>query len=142
MAGPETRRRRHIAVCEPALAPSCLCRWLRLAAYGVMLRITQYGLDAGADYGRSSASWSPACLTRSATFFATLHSIASMAWLEPTNIFTSLIIVGALLAPAHQPVADPGEDLRGGSVEPAGKPETVTPERFRFRLFCATGQGR
>jgi hypothetical protein len=53
-----------------------------------------------------------------------------MAWLEPTNIFTSLVIVGALLAlrtpladPARISVADQLSRLQAG---------TVTPERFDF----------
>jgi Domain of unknown function (DUF4153) len=86
------------------LAALVLVPLVALAAYGVMQRIAQYG-------------WTPeritalACVIVAACYgggylVAALRWTTSMAWLEPTNIFTSLIIVGALLA-LRTPVADP-----------------------------------
>ena len=110
------------------LAALVLVPLVALAAYGVMLRITQYG-------------WTPeritalVCVMVAACYavgylFATLHSIASMAWLEPTNIFTSLIIVGALLA-LRTPVADPARISVADQLSRL-QVGTVTAESFDF----------
>ncbi|SHJ58788.1 protein of unknown function [Bradyrhizobium lablabi] len=105
------------------LAAFVLVPLVALAAYGVMLRIAQYG-------------WTPeritalACVIVAACYglgylFAALRSTTSMAWLEPTNIFTSLAIVGVLLAlstpvadPARISVADQLSRLQAGTEKP------------------------
>jgi len=105
------------------LAAFVLVPLVALAAYGVMLRIVQYG-------------WTPerisalACVVGASCyavgyFFAALRPTASMAWLEPTNIFTSLVIVGVLLVlgtpvadPARISVADQLSRLQAGTVKP------------------------
>jgi Domain of unknown function (DUF4153) len=105
------------------LAAFMLVPLVALAAYGVMLRIAQYG-------------WTPerisalACVVVAACyavgyFFAALRLTGSMAWLEPTNIFTSLVIVGVLLVlatpvadPARISVADQLSRLQAGTVKP------------------------
>ncbi|MFH1341113.1 MAG: DUF4153 domain-containing protein [Pseudomonadota bacterium] len=119
------------------LAALVLAALVALAAYAVMLRIDQYG-------------WTPerisalVCVVIAACYavgyvLAALRPTRSMAWLEPTNIFTSLVIVGLLLAlgtpvadPARISVADQLSRLRAG---------TVTPEQFDFR-FLRFGAGR
>jgi hypothetical protein len=106
------------------LAAFVLAPLVALAAYGVMLRIAQYG-------------WTPeritalACVIVAACYgvgylVAALRWTTSMAWLEPTNIFTSLIIVGVLLVlrtpvadPARISVADQLSRLQAGVVTPA-----------------------
>jgi hypothetical protein len=105
------------------LAAFVLVPLVALAAYGVMLRIVQYG-------------WTPerigalACVVVAACyalgyFFAALRLTGAMAWLEPTNIFTSLVIVGVLLVlatpvadPARISVADQLSRLQAGTVKP------------------------
>jgi hypothetical protein len=106
------------------LAAFVLAPLVALAAYGVGLRIAQYG-------------WTPeritalACVIVAACYglgylAAALRWTNSMAWLEPTNIFTSLVIVGVLLAlstpvadPARISVADQLSRLKAGTVKPA-----------------------
>jgi hypothetical protein len=110
------------------LAAFVLMPLVALAAYGVMQRIAQYG-------------WTPeritalACVIVAACYgvgylVAALRSTTSMAWLEPTNIFTSLVIVGALLV-LRTPVADPARISVADQLSrlQAG---TVTPEHFDF----------
>jgi Domain of unknown function (DUF4153) len=105
------------------LAAFVLVPLVALAAYGVGLRIAQYG-------------WTPeritalACVIVAACYglgylAAALRWANSMAWLEPTNIFTSLVIVGVLLAlstpvadPARISVADQLSRLQAGIVKP------------------------
>jgi hypothetical protein len=105
------------------LAAFVLVPLVALAAYGVMLRIAQHG-------------WTPerigalACVVVAACyalgyFFAALRLTGAMAWLEPTNIFTSLVIVGTLLVlatpvadPARISVADQLSRLQAGTVKP------------------------
>jgi hypothetical protein len=105
------------------LAAFVLVPLVVLAAYGVMLRIVQFG-------------WTPerinalACVVVAACyavgyFLAALRPTASMAWLEPTNIFTSLVIVGVLLVlgtpvadAARISVADQLSRLQAGTVKP------------------------
>jgi hypothetical protein len=106
------------------LAALVLASLVALAAYGVMLRVAQYG-------------WTPerigaaACVIVAACYaigylLAALNPTAPMAWLEPTNILTSLVIVGVLLAlgtpvadPARISVADQLSRLQAGTVKPA-----------------------
>ena len=122
------------------LAAIVLAPLVAIAAYAVMLRIDQYG-------------WTPerisalACVVIAACYAvgyvsAALRPAGSMAWLEPTNIFTSLVIVGVLLMlgtpvadPARISVADQLSRLRAGAV---------TPEQFDFAFlrFRAGRYGR
>jgi hypothetical protein len=119
------------------LAALVLVPLVALAAYGVMLRMAQHG-------------WTPdriaalACVVVAACyavgyFLAALRPTASMAWIEPTNIVTSLVIVGVLLALAT-PVADPARISVAVQLSrlQAG---TVTPENFDFS-FLRFGAGR
>jgi hypothetical protein len=105
------------------LAALVLAPLVALAGYGLMLRVAQHG-------------WTPeriglaACVIVAACyavgyFLAALHPTASMAWLEPTNIVTSLVIVGVLLAlgtpvadPTRISVADQLSRLQAGTVKP------------------------
>jgi Domain of unknown function (DUF4153) len=113
------------------LAALVLVPLVALAAYGVMLRMAQHG-------------WTPdriaalACVVVAACyavgyFLAALRPTASMAWIEPTNIVTSLVIVGVLLALAT-PVADPARISVADQLRrlQAG---TVTPENFDFSFL-------
>jgi hypothetical protein len=119
------------------LAAFVLVPLVALAAYGVMLRIAQHG-------------WTPdrinalACVIVAACyavgyFVAALRPTTSMAWIEPTNIFTSRVIVGVLLALAT-PVADPARISVADQLSrlQAG---TVTPAAFDFG-FLRFGAGR
>jgi hypothetical protein len=104
------------------LAALVLVPLVALAAYGVGLRIAQYG-------------WTPERITALACdivaacyglgYFAAALRWTNSAWLEPTNIFTSMIIVGVLLAlstpvadPARISVADQLSRLRAGTEKP------------------------
>ena len=112
------------------LAALVLAALVALAAYAVMLRIDQYG-------------WTPerisalTCVVIAACYaigyvLAALRPARSMAWLEPTNIFTSLVIVGVLLV-LRTPVADPA---RISVADQLGRLRagTVTPEQFDLRF--------
>jgi Domain of unknown function (DUF4153) len=99
-----------------------------LAAHGLMLRVAQYGWTTE----RITAL---ACVTVAACYglgylFAALRSLSSMRWLESTNIFTSLVIVGLLLA-LRTPVADPA---RISVADQLGRLQAgaVMPEHFDF----------
>jgi len=108
-----------------------------LASYGLMLRIAQHG-------------WTPERITALACvivagcygigyFAAVLSSGVSMRRLESTNLFTSLVIVAALLA-LRTPVADPARISVADQLArlEAGQ---VTPESFDF-AFLRFGAGR
>jgi len=110
------------------LAAIVLASLVGVAAYGLMLRIAQYG-------------WTPeritalACVVVAAYygvgyFLAALRLSTSMAWIEPTNIFTSFAIVGVLFV-LRTPIADPA---RISVADQLSRLEAgmVTPEHFDF----------
>jgi hypothetical protein len=132
----ETRAAAILRYASP-VAAIVLVLLVALAAYGLMLRIAQYG-------------WTPeritalACVIVAACYgigyvLAALRSGVSMRWLESTNLLTSLVIVAALLA-LRTPVADPA---RISVADQLGRLEAgkVKPEQFDF-AFLRLGAGR
>lgn len=114
-----------------SLAAFVLLPLVVLAAYGLVLRIAQYG-------------WTPeritalACIVVAVCYsggylVAALRAPVAMTWLEPTNIATSLVIVGILIV-LRTPIADPAwisvtDQMR--RLE-AGK---VAPDQFDFAFL-------
>ena len=102
-----------------------------LAAYGLSLRVRQYG-------------WTPERITASAcVVVAACYAIgyavvdaagraARCAGWRPVNVTTAFVIVGVLLA-LFSPAADPIRISVNDQVQPAGgRPDFVRPIRFRL----------
>ena len=102
-----------------------------LAAYGLSLRIRQYG-------------WTPeriialACVTVAACYalgyaFAAARPGAWLKWLEAANVFTACVVVAVLVA-LGSPVADPA---RISVADQVARLETgmIAPEKFDFAFL-------
>jgi hypothetical protein len=119
------------------VATAVLTPLIVLAGYALALRVAQYG-------------WTPsriiacACVLVAALYTvgyvtAALRSRQAMTELEPTNIFTSLAIVGVLIA-LTTPIADPMRIAVGDQVRRL-ESGVVAPDHFDF-AFLRFGAGR
>jgi hypothetical protein len=118
-----------------SLTALALLPLVAIAAYGLWLRIDQYG-------------WTPdriiatACVLV-ASCYALCYAAAAlrvspwMKWLEVANIFTAFVILGVLLA-LFTPLADPARISVADQVHrlEAGK---ITPESFDFQFLARGG---
>jgi hypothetical protein len=122
------------------LAAAALVPLVALSAYGVAIRINQYG-------------WTPdrviavACIAVAACYAAG-YAVAALAsrpwlrWLEATNVFAAFVILAVLLA-LFSPIADPARISVADQLRRLESGQTP-PNKFDFRFlrFSAGRYGR
>jgi hypothetical protein len=128
--GPETRATAVLRFAS-VLAAVLLLPIIALAAYALILRVGQYGWTP--DRIIALASIAVAICYGIGYAVAAGRSGATLSGLEPTNLYTSFVIIGVLLA-LRTPIADPA---RLAVADQVGRLESgkVSPEQFDFRFL-------
>jgi hypothetical protein len=108
-----------------------------LAAYGISLRVRQYGWS-------SERVVATACALLAALYaigyaMTAVRSYVSLSWLEATNVATAFAIPAIILA-LFTPLADPARIAVADQVGRL-KAGTIAPEKFDY-LFLRFGAGR